>query len=98
MHIITYYIVWMPGNGWDICIGLDPLIGSQSYYKLSKNLIYIIHSKGLKFVAQVVSMDTRNLNVFNWKSAEMLDLSGEKKDEWDTYVRGLNHYGFFSIR
>jgi len=25
---------------------------------------------------------------------ELLDLSGEKKDEWETYVRGIKHYGF----
>lgn len=79
LHIIIDWIVWNRVNGWDICIRLDPLVGSQSYFKLSENLVSTLHSKGLKFLSPVASMVTGNLNVFNWKNAEMLDLSREKK-------------------
>jgi hypothetical protein len=94
LHIITSWIVGKHGNGWDIQIGLDPLIGSQSFYKLFENLVDTLHSKGIKFLAQVASLDTGVLNGFNWKNAEIFDLFGEQKDEWEIYVRGLKHSGF----
>jgi hypothetical protein len=61
---------------------------------MSENLFSTLHSKGLKFMAQVASIDTRFLHGFNWKSAEMLDLSGEQKNEWEIYVRELKYSGF----
>jgi hypothetical protein len=39
LTIITDWLVWKPGNGRDIRIGVDPMFGSHSYYKLSRNLI-----------------------------------------------------------
>jgi hypothetical protein len=72
LHIITDWIAWKPGNGWDIRIGVDPLVGSQSYFKLSMNLLSVLHSKGLMFLAQVASNTSGRMNDFNWKSAEIL--------------------------
>jgi hypothetical protein len=94
LPIITDWLVWKLGNGWDIRLGVDPLIGAQSFYKLSVNLVNTFHSKGIKFLAQVASLDVGVLNVFNWKSAEMLGLSGEQKEEWEIYVKGLKLSGF----
>jgi hypothetical protein len=73
---------------------LDPLIGSQSYYKLSESLVSTLHSKGIFNLDQVASFDTGSVHGFNWKTAEFLDLIGEQKLEWENYVRGLKHYGF----
>jgi hypothetical protein len=36
--IITDWLAWKPGNGKDIRIGVDPMIGAHTYYKLSRNL------------------------------------------------------------
>jgi hypothetical protein len=47
VYIVIDWLAWKPGNGKDIRIGLDPLIGSHYYYKLSENLISLIHSKGI---------------------------------------------------
>jgi hypothetical protein len=33
LPIITNWLAWKPRNGWDIRIGEDPMIGTQSYYK-----------------------------------------------------------------
>jgi hypothetical protein len=73
---------------------MDPLIGSQSYYKLSERLVSTLHSKGIFSLAQVASNDTGFVHGFNWKTAEILDLNGEQKLEWESYVRGLKHSGF----
>jgi len=35
LQIITNWIAWNPGNDWEIRIGVDPLVGSQYYYKIS---------------------------------------------------------------
>jgi hypothetical protein len=39
LSILTYWLVWKPGNGRDIRIGVDPMVGSQTNHKLSRNLI-----------------------------------------------------------
>jgi hypothetical protein len=94
LSIITDWLVWKPGNGWDIRIGEDPMIGSQSYYKLSKNLISILQAQGIKFLAQAGSIDIEDPSTLRWKKAETLGLEGGKKEEWDKYVKGLVGSGF----
>ena len=39
LSIIINWSVWKLGNGMVIRIGSDPLVGSHTYYKLSKSLI-----------------------------------------------------------
>ena len=73
---------------------MDPLIRSQSYYKLSDSLVSTLHSKGIFSLAHVASNDTSFVHGFNWKNAEILDLNGEQKLEWESYVRGLKHSRF----
>jgi hypothetical protein len=94
LSIITDWLVWKLGNGWDIRIGVDPMIGSQSYYKLSKNLISILQAQGIKFLAQVGIMDIEKSSSLRWKNAETLGLEGGKKEKWDEYVKGLVGSGF----
>jgi hypothetical protein len=47
LTIVTDWLAWKPGTGKDIRVGLDPLIGSHYYYKLSESLISLLHSKGI---------------------------------------------------
>jgi hypothetical protein len=49
--IIIDWLAWKLRNGWDIRIGVDPVIGTQSFYKLSKNLISTLHSNVIKLLA-----------------------------------------------
>jgi len=74
LSIITSWLVWNPGNGWDIRIGVDIMIGSQSYYKLSKILISILQTQCIKFLAQAWIMDIKNTNSLSWIKAETLGL------------------------
>jgi hypothetical protein len=89
LPIIIDWLAWKPGNGWDIRIGVDLMIGAQSFYKLSKNLISTLHSNGIKLLTQVGSSANEDQNISRWKSAEILGLAGEQKEEWDLYVKGL---------
>jgi hypothetical protein len=53
-------------------------------HKLSERLVSTLHSKGIFILDQVASIDTGFVHGFN----------GEHKLEWETYVRGLKHFGF----
>jgi hypothetical protein len=54
------------------------MIGTQSYYKLSKNLTSTLHSIGIKFLAHVRFLATKDQNSSRWKNAETLGLAGEQ--------------------
>jgi hypothetical protein len=58
--ILTEWLVWKPGNGRDIRIGVDPMVGSQHYYKLSGNLITTLKQKGIISLANVEIEDVEN--------------------------------------
>jgi len=51
VSIITYWLVWKPGNGRDIRIGDDPMVGSHTYYKLSRNIIFALKEQGIEFLS-----------------------------------------------
>jgi hypothetical protein len=66
LSIITDWLSWKPVNGWDIRIGVDLMIGSHSYYKLSKNIINNLHIQGINFMAQAGIMDFENSYSLSW--------------------------------
>lgn len=39
LHIFSDWIVWKQGNGWEICLGIYPLVEAQSYFKLSLDIL-----------------------------------------------------------
>jgi hypothetical protein len=47
LTIVIDWISWKPETGKDIRVGLDLLIGSHYYYKLSESLISLLHSKDI---------------------------------------------------
>jgi hypothetical protein len=78
----------------DIRIGVDPMFGSHTYYKCSRNLLYILKAQGIEFLAQVGTIDLEHTSHIRWKKAETLGLEGGHKEEWNNYVEGLVGYGF----
>jgi hypothetical protein len=92
--IVIDWLDWNPGTRKDIRIGLDPLIGSHYYYKFSENLFSLLHSKGIFTLDQVFLVDPMLAHMFIWKISKSLELVGEKKQEFENYVRGLKHSGF----
>jgi hypothetical protein len=94
LAILTDWLVWKPGNGRDIRIGVDPLIGSHTYYKLSRNLISVLKEKGIEFLAQAGTGSMENTRHTSWKKAELLGLDGELREEWNFFLKGLIGSGF----
>jgi hypothetical protein len=72
--ILSYWLVWKPGNGEDIRIGVDPLIRSHTYYKIFENLISILKGKGIKFMAQEGTCNMENTCHTRWKNDDLLGL------------------------
>jgi hypothetical protein len=70
------------------------LVGSHTYFKLSRNLIFLVKALGIEFLAQVGILDMEGTRHIGWKKAEDLGLEGEKKEEWNNYVKGLVGSGY----
>jgi len=67
LSIITYWLVWKPGSGRDIRIGSDPMAGSHTYYKLSKNLILNLKAQWIEFLTQVGTSEVEDINFTSLK-------------------------------
>jgi len=89
LSIITDWLVWKSGNGRDIRIGTDPMVGSYTYYKLSRNLILKLKAQGIKFLAQARTSEVEDTTYTSWKKADSLGMEGEQKEEWNNIVKGL---------
>jgi hypothetical protein len=72
--------VWKLGNGEDIRIGVDPLIGSHTYYKVFENLISVLKEKDIKFMAQAKTCSMENTYDTRWKNDDLLGLDGVLKE------------------
>jgi len=55
LTIITDWLVWKPESGSDIKIGADPMVGSHTFYKLSRNLILTLKAQGIEYLAHAES-------------------------------------------
>jgi hypothetical protein len=62
VNIISNWLVWKPGSGRDIRIGVDPMIGSHYFYKLSENLILLLKEQGITCLAHAGSNAQEGIN------------------------------------
>ena len=79
-NILSDWLVWKPGNGEDIRIGVDPLIGSHTYYKVFENIIFVLKEKIIKFMAQAKTCNMENTFHTRWKNDDLLGLDGVLKE------------------
>jgi hypothetical protein len=93
VNIISDWLVWKPGSGRDIRIGVDPMVGSHSFYKLSENLLLLLKEQGITCLAHAGTFTQEGNNFTRWKKAESLGLEGAQKDEWKNYTKGLVSVG-----
>ena len=85
--------MWKPGSGRDIRIGVDPMVGSHSFYKLSGNLIFSLNEQGIECLAHARTNVQEGFSFTRWKKAESLGWEGVLKYEWTNYTRGLVSVG-----
>ena len=89
-HVLNDWMVWKPGNGHQIKVGEDPLIGFESFYILSNGLVNFLHDKGIYFLVQVSRVLDNDSLLQNWQFATKLGLIGDYQEEWKNYITGLN--------
>lgn len=88
------WIVWKLGNGYQIRVGEDPLIGSTSFHKLSNALVNFTHDKGIFYLTQTSRINGNDNLSLAWKYDIYLGLLGQMQEEWKGYTIGLNSCGF----
>ena len=81
------------GNGLNIRLGMDPIVGHNSLYLLPADLRDYLHDLGISTLAQAQNLDGCGLDGYNWYTASDLYLSGEWVDQWCSVVEGLTHGG-----
>jgi hypothetical protein len=89
IHLITHGLYWIPGNGKQIALGKDRILGMGNSSFISKNLqmlsIFGIsrHLIKLEFTLRISLPST------NWMSNIDLGLTGALEKEWDLYRLAL---------
>ena len=87
LSLLGRCLAWHVGNGQDILIGTDPIIGSASHsflpYDLRDYLLY--YGIATLHQAQNTLMGTHGY----WFLGEDLDIGGVWKDAWEVYTKGL---------
>ena len=82
-------ILWQVGNGSDIRLGVDLVVGLGSSFILPGDLRAYLEDYGICTLAQA-----RNKTSFAsgyWFNADELDLCGNWKTLWQNFVRGLEY-------
>ena len=78
------YLAWNVGNGRDIQVGVDPLIGNSHTFLLPDGLRTYLEDLDIISLAQAHNSlpDAHGY----WYSAEELLLEGEWKNAWNRYI------------
>ena len=92
LPILKLWLAWRPGDGWNIRIGRDPILGIHGAYRLSDPLLTILLENRIFYLAQAAKVTDDNLFTV-WKDAEDLNLTGTMADEWNYYTYQLRNTG-----
>ena len=79
------------GNGNDILIGIDPVMGNPISHLFPDGLRSYLEDLDIKTLAQ--ARNTLSDAHHYWYSAEELYLDGEWKEVWNTFTRDLDLNG-----
>ena len=89
--MINDALAWDVGRVILANIGMDPVIGLEENFMLSRNVIAHLHRRNLVDLQHIWKED--NGGLFHWCSAKDLQLSGVLGEEWSRYINGLIHAG-----
>ena len=89
LPIILQWISWNPGNGQQIEVGRDYILGLGSRALLSAPLLTHLHSRNLFYLYQFISPINGGLLGNHWLSGEELQLKADLHNEWSGYTQLL---------
>ena len=85
IHWIGRGLLWKVGNGQEVYVGVDPIVGMDRDYILSFDLRTYLEDYGISTLDQVINQATGG-----WFTAEELDLCDIWSRQWNIYIRGFN--------
>jgi len=91
--IILHWLVWNPGDGTDIRIGADKVLGMGDRSLLTPELRYLLQQQNLYYLAQVKIQPGGRALPDIWLDSGLLQLSYQKALEWDHYTSALKEAG-----
>ena len=92
MHTLSWLgkcLAWHVGNGQDILVGIDPIIGTHSPSELASSLREYLEDLGIKTLSHAQNILPGQHHY--WYTAEDLCIAGEWKIAWDNFTRGLEY-------
>ena len=81
------FLSWLVGNGQDVLLGTDPIIGTQAPHTLPLELKEYLEDLDITTLAQAHNIHPGSLHY--WFTVEDLYIAGDWKLAWDTYTWGL---------
>ena len=82
-------LIWHAGNGESIRVGLDPIVGMGSSFSLPYELRVYLEDYGILTLDQARNYSSDAPSY--WLSVDDLDLGGDWKLIWNSYVPGLEY-------
>ena len=94
MHTLPWmgtHMAWQVGDGENILLGIDPIVGSQSSFSLLEDLRSYLEDMNICTLSQAQN-SLHNAQSY-WLTADDLDLGGSYKITWNAYIEGLSGAG-----
>ena len=81
------FLAWQVGNGLDVLVGIDPIIGAKSPHYLPIGLREYLEDLDITTLSQARNILPGSHQY--WYTVEDLCIAGEWKIAWDSYMKGL---------
>ena len=85
------HMAWQVGDGENILLGIDPIVGLHSSFRLPEDLRSYLEDMNICTLAQ--AQNSLHYAQSYWLSAEDLDLGGSYNIIWNEYIEGLSGAG-----
>jgi hypothetical protein len=85
LPLLVRWLAWKPGNGADILVGKDVILGMGNDAFLSNALIQHLNEQQVHYLYQARGAIATGLTVANWVTSTDLGLSGTLATEWENY-------------
>jgi len=97
IHLITHGLYWIPGNGTQIALGKDRILGMGNSSYLSPILLNELQLKNVEKLAQICPPIVDQSSTFNWLGSRELGLTGALEKEWKLFKTALIDSGAIII-
>jgi hypothetical protein len=91
--VILHWLVWKPGDGVEVQIGVDKILGMGDRSLLSPDLRSLLGQKNIFLLAQVHLQSGCRSLPNRWLNSEYLNLFNQSAIEWDIYASALKEAG-----